>query len=124
MRSLCATRGVDLSGLMKIPGRTFRWEGSTATTSIPRRRCAPELGVLATFDPRLTEAMRDAEFVFLANVDPEIQTQVLEQVKRPRFVACDTMNFWIEGKPEALRRTLGKVDALLINDAEARELAR
>jgi len=116
-------RGVDLSGLMKIPGRTFRWEGEYGYDLNTAKTLRTELGVLATFDPRLTEAMRDAEFVFLANVDPEIQTRVLEQVKRPRFVACDTMNFWIEGKPEALRRTLGKVDALLINDAEARELA-
>jgi sugar/nucleoside kinase (ribokinase family) len=116
-------RGVDLDGLARIPGRTFRWEGeygydlNTATT------LRTELGVFATFRPRLPEALRESAFVFLANIDPEIQLDVLNQVRQPRFVACDTMNFWIEGKPEALRKTLGRVDALLINDAEARQLA-
>jgi sugar/nucleoside kinase (ribokinase family) len=116
-------RKVDLGGLTRIAGRTFRWEGeygydlNTATT------LRTELGVFATFRPVIPEALRDSEFVFLANIDPEIQSEVLDQVRRPRFVACDTMNYWIEGKPEALRRTLARVDALLINDAEARQLA-
>lgn len=116
-------RGVDLGGLARIPGRTFRWEGEYGYDLNTARTLRTELGVFATFRPQVPEALRDCEFVFLANIDPEIQTEVLGQMRKPRFVACDTMNYWIEGKPEALRRTLSGVDALLINDAEARELA-
>ena len=76
------------------------------------------------FRPKLPAEWRDSPFVFLANIDPELQLDVLDQVNRPRFVACDTMNFWIEGKREALERLLKKVDLLLLNDDEARLLAR
>ena len=116
-------RGVDLDGLARIPGRTFRWEGEYGYDLNTAKTLRTELGVFATFRPRLSDAQRESGFVFLANIDPEIQTEVLDQVKGPRFVACDTMNFWIERKPDALRRTLSRVDALLINDAEARQLA-
>jgi sugar/nucleoside kinase (ribokinase family) len=116
-------RGVDLGGLTRVPGRTFRWEGEYGYDLNTAKTLRTELGVFATFRPKLTAALRESAFVFLANIDPEIQAEVLDQVKGPRFVACDTMNFWIEGKPEALRKTLARVDALLINDAEARQLA-
>jgi sugar/nucleoside kinase (ribokinase family) len=116
-------RGVDLAGLTRIPGRTFRWEGEYGYDLNTAKTLRTELGVFATFRPKLAEPLRESAFVFLANIDPEIQTEVLDQVTKPRFVACDTMNFWIEGKLEALRKTLSRVDALLINDAEARQLA-
>jgi len=116
-------RGVDLAGLTRIPGRTFRWEGEYGYDLNTAKTLRTELGVFATFRPKLAEPLRESAFVFLANIDPEIQTEVLDQVRKPRFVACDTMNFWIEGKLEALRKTLSRVDALLINDAEARQLA-
>ena len=116
-----ARRG--FAGLTRIPGRTFRWKGEYGYDLNTAKTLRTELGVFAGFRPKLAETLRESEFVFLANIDPEIQLEVLDQVKRPRFVACDTMNFWIEGKPDALRRTLSRVDALLINDAEARQLA-
>ena len=71
----------------------------------------------------MPEAYRETPFVFLANIDPELQISVLDQVKKPQFVACDTMNFWIEGKPDALKRLLKRVDLVVINEAEAREFA-
>ena len=79
--------------------------------------------MFAGFRPHLPDAFRSAEWVFLANIDPELQYEVLEQVNSPRLVACDTMNFWIEGKRDALLRLLGRVDVLLINDAEIRALS-
>ena len=115
-------RTIDLRGLRKLPGRTFRWEGEYGFDLNTARTLRTELGVFAGFRPVLPEEFRDSEVVFLANIDPEIQLEVLQQVRAPRLVACDTMNFWISGKRDALLRTLAKVDALLINDGEAREL--
>jgi sugar/nucleoside kinase (ribokinase family) len=79
--------------------------------------------VLATFKPELPAAFRDSEFVFLGNIDPDLQRSVLDQVEAPRFVACDTMNYWIDSKRESLLETLKRVDLLFVNDAEARQLA-
>lgn len=116
-------RGVDLQGLTRVPGRTFRWEGEYGYDLNNAKTLKTELGVFASFRPKLPESFRDSDVVFLANIDPEIQSEVLAQARAPRIVASDTMNFWIEGKPEALRKVLGKVDILLINDGEARQLA-
>ena len=82
-----------------------------------------DLNVFEFFKPKIPASYRASEHVFLGNIDPVLQREVLEQVDRPRLVACDTMNFWISGKPRELRETLGKTDVLLINDAEARELS-
>jgi sugar/nucleoside kinase (ribokinase family) len=79
--------------------------------------------VFAEFRPRLPETFRDAEWVFLANIDPTLQLEVLDQVRAPRFVACDTMNYWIDSKPAELRELLARVDCVLLNDSEARELS-
>jgi sugar/nucleoside kinase (ribokinase family) len=79
--------------------------------------------VFANFRPVIPEAFRDAQFVFLGNIDPELQLEVLEQVRGPRLVACDTMNYWIQGKRTALLRLLEHVDVLLVNDSEVRELS-
>jgi sugar/nucleoside kinase (ribokinase family) len=82
-----------------------------------------QLNVFAEFEPKLPDSYRAAPFVFLANIDPILQSNVLEQVGGARFTACDTMNFWISGKPDELRHTLSRADALLLNDSEARELS-
>lgn len=118
-----ASRGVDLSGLERRRGKTFRWAGRYSADLNQRTTLDTQLGVFADFRPRLGEAHRDCELVFLGNIDPSLQLEVLEQVRRPRLVACDTMNYWISGKPEALRRTLARVDVIVLNDEEARELS-
>jgi sugar/nucleoside kinase (ribokinase family) len=121
--SIFRERGVDLSGLARVPGRTFRWSGVYGEDINQRTTLATELNVFQQFRPELPEWLRKIDFVFLANIDPELQLSVLRQMKRPRLVACDTMNFWIAGKREAVRQTLREVDILLINDEEARQLA-
>lgn len=122
-RQLLASRNIDLAGLQTVPGRTFRWAGRYGYDLNQAQTLDTQLNVFETFRPQLPAGYEDAEFVFLANIDPELQLEVLRQVKRPRLVACDTMNFWIEGKREALLRTLRHVDILLINEGEARQLA-
>ena len=117
-------RGIDLRGLKKLPGATFRWAGRYSYDLNTRDTLDTRLGVFETFNPSLAQEHRSPDYLFLGNIDPEIQLGVVRQVKRPRLVGCDTMNFWIEGKPDALRRTLTEVDLLVINDSEARELAR
>jgi sugar/nucleoside kinase (ribokinase family) len=116
-------RRVDLRGLQRVPGRTFRWAGEYGFDLNQARTLETQLNVFADFVPRIPEAYRDSEVVFLANIDPDLQRQVLGQVRRPALVAADTMNYWISSKAESLRQTLGMVDALLINDAETRQLA-
>lgn len=117
------SRNIDLAGLQTCPGKTFRWRGRYAYDLNEAHTLETQLNVLESFRPELPESYREAEIVFLANIDPELQLQVLEQVRTPRLVACDTMNFWIEGKREALLRTLKRVDLLMINEAEVRQLA-
>jgi sugar/nucleoside kinase (ribokinase family) len=115
--------GVDVSGLERAKGQTFRWVGRYADDLATRTTLDTQLGVFAGFQPRLTDDHRAAEFVFLGNIDPVLQLQVVEQIRKPRLVACDTMNFWIGGKPAELRRMLKHVDLLVVNDEEARQLA-
>jgi sugar/nucleoside kinase (ribokinase family) len=119
---LLARRGVDLSGLQVTDGPTFRWVGEYGYDLNEAKTLDTRLGVFADFRPALPESFRRTPFLFLANIDPELQLDVLRKVERPRLVALDTMNFWIQGKREALRRVLAEVDALLVNDAEARML--
>ncbi len=122
--SVLQRRNIDLTGLERLEGPTFRWSGRYSYDLNSRETLETRLGVFESFHPRIPERYREPEFLFLGNIDPELQHAVLSQVKRPRLVGCDTMNFWIEGKPEALRRTLSRVDVLVINDSEARELAK
>jgi fructose-1-phosphate kinase PfkB-like protein len=82
-----------------------------------------QLGVFSTFQPRIPEAFRSTPFLFLGNIDPQLQLDVLSQIKRPRLVACDTMNFWIDSRRAELLQLLAKVDILMLNDAEARQLS-
>jgi sugar/nucleoside kinase (ribokinase family) len=118
-------RGVDVGGLERSAGgRTFRWAGEYGYDLNEARTLDTQLNVLATFRPRLPEHLRRTPYLFLANIDPELQLEVLRQMaERPRLVALDTMNFWIQGKREALLRVLREVDVITINDAEARQLA-
>lgn len=116
--------GVDLEGLEVRPDAdTFAWSGRYHYDLNERDTLDTHLGVVASFDPVIPEAYRDSRIVCLGNLDPTIQRGVLEQVKRPEWVVCDTMNYWIEHTPDALRETLTLVDCLVINDAEARQLA-
>ncbi len=116
-------KGIDFEGLERRAGRTFRWQGEYGYQLNEAKTLDTQLNVFESFRPKLPASYRDASFVFLANIDPELQLDVLKQVKRPKLVACDTMNFWIGGKRDALVKTLGEVDILIINDGEARELA-
>jgi len=118
-----AGRGVDLAGLERRPGRTFRWKGRYEFDLNQAHTLDTQLNVFADFRPRLPAAYADSKYVFLGNIDPDLQRQVLDQVKAPRFVAMDTMNFWIASKRESLLKTLRRVDMLFVNDAEARQLA-
>jgi sugar/nucleoside kinase (ribokinase family) len=121
---LLEERGVDLAGLSVVAGRTFRWSGEYGYDLNDARTLDTQLNVFAEFRPKLATDARSVPFLFLANIDPELQLEVLRQMsRRPRLVALDTMNFWIQGKREALIRVLREVDVVTINDAEARQLA-
>ena len=117
------SRGIDLGGLEHTPGRTFRWAGRYAADFNTRTTLDTQLNVFETFKPKLPSAWTETPFVFLANIDPALQLGVLAQVQKPRFSACDTMNFWIGGKRADLLRVLARVDMLLLNDEEARQLS-
>lgn len=115
---------IDLAGLERAAGKSFFWSGRYSDDLRNRETLATELNVFATFQPKLPEAYRDSQFVFLGNIDPMLQRHVLEQMKRrPKLVALDTMNYWISGTPAELGKTLRRIDALLINDEEACQLA-
>jgi sugar/nucleoside kinase (ribokinase family) len=113
----------DLAGLTRAPGESFRWSGVYNFDLNNRETLETRLGVFADFKPHIPDTYRTTEWVFLGNIDPELQLDVLNQIQKPRLVACDTMNFWIEGKRDALLQLLGQVDLLLVNDSEARELS-
>ncbi len=115
-------RQVDISGLEIKEGRTFRWAGEYAANMNDRRTTDTQLNVLSGFKPVLADRHRAHDHVFLANLDPDVQRAVLTQSGRPGIVACDTMDFWIEGKRESLLSMLSRVDVLIINDGEARQL--
>ncbi len=116
------SRGVDLTGLQVQPGETFRWKGFYDFDVNQAHSLETHLNVFENFRPSLPDSYRDAKYVFLANIDPELQLEVLEQVRSPRLTLCDTMNFWIEGKRDALLEVLRRVDVAFMNDAEVREL--
>jgi hypothetical protein len=118
-----AGRPIDLEGLERMEGKTFHWQGKYSWDLNSRDTICTDLNVFEFFKPKIPARYRGSEVVFLGNIDPVLQRQVLEQVERPRVVACDTMNFWIHGKPAEVRETLKKVQILLINDQEARDLS-
>jgi sugar/nucleoside kinase (ribokinase family) len=117
------SRGIDWSGVERADGESFRWKGKYSYDLQSRETLETRLGVFASFRPKLPAAWRSAEYLFLGNIDPELQLNVLQQMTAPRLVVCDTMNYWIQGKRAELLRLLERVDVLLVNDAEARELS-
>jgi sugar/nucleoside kinase (ribokinase family) len=118
-----ASRGIDWSGVERAEGESFRWKGKYSYDLQSRETLETRLGVFADFQPKIPAAFRAAEYVFLGNIDPELQIGVLDQVKRPKLVVCDTMNYWIQGKRSTLLELLTRVDLLMVNDSEARELS-
>ena len=122
--SFLNSKGVDTSGLTRAEGKTFRWVGSYGDDLNEATTLDTQLNVFGAFKPVLSETYRSSEYVFLANIHPDLQREVLDQVENPKFVALDTMNFWIEGERESLLKTLERVDMLVLNDAEARSLAQ
>lgn len=121
--SLLQSRGIDLAGLTRRPGRTFRWKGRYSHQLNEAHTLDTQLNVFEHFEPALPQGYGETPFLFLGNIDPVLQSQVLDQVRRPQLVAADTMNFWIEGRLAELKQTLSRVDLLFVNDGEARELA-
>jgi sugar/nucleoside kinase (ribokinase family) len=117
-------KGIDTSGLKRQKGSTFRWKGEYGSDLNTRTTLETQLNVFADFSPQLLVSHRSQDYLFLGNIDPDLQQAVLEQMKRPKIVACDTMNYWIENKRESLLRTLSRIDLLIVNDAEARQLAK
>jgi sugar/nucleoside kinase (ribokinase family) len=118
-----ADRGIDWSGVERAEGESFRWKGKYSYDLQSRETLETRLGVFADFAPKLPDGFRDAQYVFLGNIDPELQLGVLEQIRTPRLVAFDTMNYWITGKRSELLTLLARVDVLMVNDTEARELS-
>jgi sugar/nucleoside kinase (ribokinase family) len=117
-----ARRGVDLSGLERAEGASFRWRGRYRHDLNTAETLETHLGVFSHFSPKIPEAFRSAPFVFLGNIDPRLQIEVLRQVDKPKLVGCDTMNFWIESRRPDVIELLGHVDLITLNDAEARQL--
>ncbi|MBE3072570.1 MAG: sugar kinase [Acidobacteria bacterium] len=116
-------RAIDLAGLQTVPGETFRWKGEYGFDLNTRETIYTKLNVFEQFQPAIPAEYRSTPFVFLGNIHPRLQLDVLDQVKPPRLVAADTMNYWIQRTPAELRAVLRRVDVLIINDAEARELS-
>ena len=116
-------RGVDLEGLEKVSGKTFRWKGRYGFDLNAAETLDTQLNVFQHFSPRLGAAARAAERIFLGNIDPELQIRVLDQAERPRLVCADTMNYWISSRRPQLLELLPRVDVLMVNDGEVRQLA-
>jgi sugar/nucleoside kinase (ribokinase family) len=116
-------RKVDTLGIERAKGKTFRWHGRYSADLASRVSLDTQLNVFGDFRPKIPAAYKKTPFVLLGNIHPRLQIEVLEQIERPRLVAADTMNFWISGEPKALAELLKRIDLLVINDEEARELA-
>lgn len=117
-----ARRGIDLAGVSVAQGESFRWAGRYGFDLSTRETLETRLGVFANFRPTIPAAFRKADYVFLGNIDPDLQLDVLDQVQKPKLVCCDTMNYWIEKKRNALLKVIARVDVLMVNDSEIREL--
>jgi sugar/nucleoside kinase (ribokinase family) len=116
-------RNINLEGLQVAEGKTFRWSGRYSYDMNTAETLDTQLNVFATFHPKLPECYREAEYVFLANIDPVLQLEVLSQVQHPKLTVLDTMNYWINYRKEALSQVIGAVDIVLMNEAEARQYA-
>jgi sugar/nucleoside kinase (ribokinase family) len=115
-------RGVDMAGLEQVKGESFRWRGRYRHDLNSAETLETRLGVFSHFSPKIPPQFRNADFVFLANIDPRLQLDVLNQVARPKLVACDTMNFWIESRRPDILELIKHVDLITLNDGEARQL--
>ncbi|HMO49743.1 MAG TPA: PfkB family carbohydrate kinase [Kiritimatiellia bacterium] len=120
--SLYRQFGINTDGLQVKEGATFRWSGVYENNMDNRRTLSTELNVFASFSPELPETYRGAPFLFLANISPDLQLHVLDQVKKPRFVLLDTMDLWINVARDALVKVIGNVTMLTLNESEARHL--
>jgi len=121
--SMLEARNVDLEGLEITDGKTFHWEGRYSDDLSSRETIRTDLNVFADFRPKIPERYRDTDYLMLANIDPDLQLDVLNQVREPKMVVADTMNFWIESKLDSLKALLERIDVLTINEEEARQLA-
>jgi sugar/nucleoside kinase (ribokinase family) len=121
--SLLEKRGVDTAGVHRSSGKSFHWKGEYGFDLNEAKTLETHLNVLLEFDPKLPEQYKDSQYLFLANIDPKLQRKVMDQVKSPKLIACDTMNYWIQSAREELIKTLARVDILIINEGEARQLA-
>ena len=122
--SLYRKHRIDLEGLQIAPGKIFHWSGEYEVNMNNRRTLATELGVFATFLPRLPESYRDSPFVLLANIAPSLQGHVLDQMRRPKFVVADTMDLWLNVALADLLKLLRRVDGFVLNESEARQLTQ
>ena len=118
-----AERGIDLAGLERVGGKTFRWKGRYASEGADAETLDTQLNVFESFQPKIPDQHRDTPIVFLGNIHPLLQLDVLDQIDAPRFSAADTMNFWIQGEREALTSMIRRLDMLIINETEASLLA-
>ncbi len=116
-------RNIGIDGLTISKGKTFRWKGRYDFDLNTAHTISTHLNVFKDFDPHVPKDLRKPKLLFLANIDPDLQYNVLSQVKRPKLVACDSMNYWINTKRKSLERLLDKIDVLLLNDAEARQFS-
>ena len=122
-QSVFDARGIDTEGIERAAGKSFFWEGSYLENLNEAKTHATELNVFGAFQPKIPDAYRDSEFLFLANIDPVLQRRVREASPRAKLVAGDTMNYWIKDHRDALKQMLKGLDILLINDTETRMLA-
>ena len=115
---------VDLKGLtINEKSKTFRWQGYYDGDLNEAHTLKTEVNVLANFKPEIPQEYRNSDYLFLANIDPEIQMEVLRQVKKTKFVVCDTMNYWIDKKIESLKKVLARIDALIVNESELKQFS-
>ncbi|SNB44884.1 PfkB family carbohydrate kinase [Geobacter sp. DSM 9736] len=117
------SRNIDLRGLTRTSGKTFHWKGKYGYDLNEAQTLETHLNVFESFRPEIPPEYADAEYLILANIDPDLQLEVLNQVKTPRVVACDTMNFWIASKSESLKKVIQRADFFIINEGEARQLS-
>jgi sugar/nucleoside kinase (ribokinase family) len=120
--AVLSTRGIDVSDVERVPGETFFWAGEYGWDLNTRETLDTRLGVFETFEPKLSQAARDSEVLFLANIQPDIQRAVREQCTGARFAALDSMNLWIEIARDSLVSAIGGVDCVVLNDAELKQL--
>lgn len=119
--ALFKNRSIGVDGLQVVQGRTFRWKGAYDYDLNTAHTIYTHLNVFKDFVPEVPRRLKSSDFLFLANIDPELQLNVLKQMNRPRLVACDSMNYWIEHRRRQFEQVLGKADIILLNDAEARQ---